>query len=812
MRVRERLVLVGNGMAGAACLEEILKRAPERFDVTVFGAERHGNYNRILLSSVLAGEADLEDITLHAPAWYAARGVELRLGVPVASIDRERRVVIGGDGSEAPYDRLILATGSVPFVPPIPGRELEGVIAFRTIEDCQTMMDAAKQHRRAAVIGGGLLGLEAARGLQHLGMEVTVVHLADRLMERQLDARGGAYLRRAIEGQGIRVQLKRSTAEFLGEGRVRGLRFADGEVMEADLVVVAAGIRPAADLAKASGLECGRGVCVDDELRTSDPNIFAVGECAEHRGQCYGLVAPLYEQGKVLADVITGVKGRVYEGSVVSTKLKVSGVAVYSGGVYEEDDGTEVLLREDSLAGIYQKVLLREGRIIGAVFVGDAGPAGEIERYMRSGEILNGARAGLLAPAGGHGEAKKSAGVETLADDAIVCGCNGVAKGTILEAIRSQKLMTRKEVASCCGASRSCGGCGPQVEALIKSVHGESAGGPAVKPLCECTALSRSEIVAAIRQRHLTSVGEVFQALGWYGEGCAVCRPAVNYFLTMCWPGENEDDPRSRFVNERVHANIQRDGTFSVVPRMYGGVTTPDELLRIAEVARKYNVPTVKITGGQRIDLLGVKKEDLPAVWEELDMPSGFAYAKAVRTVKTCVGNTYCRFGTRDSMGMGIRIEREFENLWTPAKVKMAVNACPRNCAESLIKDVGLIAVDKAWEIYVGGNGGVKIRSAELLASVETDDEAIELIAAFLQLYREEANYNERTSVWCERVGIEAIRREVVEDRERRAELAARMNRALTGRVDPWSDRVRRVLEGDAEMVREFTPLASVPV
>jgi nitrite reductase (NADH) large subunit len=395
--------------------------------------------------------------------------------------------------------------------------------------------------------------------------------------------------------------------------------------------------------------------------------------------------------------------------------------------------------------------------------------------------------------------------------DAIICGCNGVSKGAIVAAIHSQGLKTRKEVAACTNASRSCGGCGPQVDALIKMVHGDTVvAAPTKKPLCDCTMMSRDEVVTAIRELHLTSVRETMSALGWSTEGCGVCRPAINYFVTMCWPGENEDDPRSRFINERVHANIQRDGTYSVVPRMYGGVTTPDELRRIAEVAQRHEVPLVKVTGGQRIDLLGIKKEMLPSIWKELDMPSGFAYAKAVRTVKTCVGSTFCRFGTKDSIGLGIRIEKTFENLWTPAKVKMAVNGCPRNCAESLIKDVGLIAVDKAWEIYVGGNGGVKIRVAELLCTLEDEDEVIEVIAAFLQLYRREANYNERTSHWCEQVGIDYIKRCVVENLEHRRELAADMHKALDNRVDPWKDRAERFERGDVQVVNEFAPI-SVP-
>ncbi|MGI8907905.1 MAG: nitrite reductase large subunit NirB [Candidatus Sumerlaeaceae bacterium] len=809
--MREKLVFIGNGMAGIACLENILRLAPERYEVTVFGAEKYPNYNRIQLSPVLAGDMNWDDIILNPQAWYAEHNIRLHMGVKATAIDRHRRVVYGDDGIEEPYDKLVLATGSNALIIPIPGHDKQGVVVFRTIDDCKAMIEASKEFSRAAVIGGGLLGLEAARGLKNLGMEVSVVHLADWLMERQLDPGAGQYLARAIREQGIDVLLGRQTEAIEGEHRVTGLRFKDGQRLDTDFVVMAAGIKPNAELARAAALECNRGVVVSDFMQTSDPTVYAVGECAEHRGICYGLVAPLYEQGRVLAAHLTGGETVPYTGSVLSTKLKVSGVDVFAGGIAQEDAECEVMRIEDSASGIYKKAVIKEGRLVGAVLVGDMAPAMQLEQLLRSGKELNGERPTLLIgkpKEANTGPPKPTAELVDLPGDAIICGCNGVCKGTIVAAIHSQNLTTRKEVAAVTNASRSCGGCGPQVDALIAMVHGDtSVPHRRKKPLCDCTLLSRDDVVAAIREHRLTSVNQAMSFLHWTTEGCGVCRPAINYFLTMCWPGENEDDPRSRFVNERVHANIQKDGTYSVVPRMYGGVTTPAELERIAQVARKHDVPLVKITGGQRIDLLGITKESLPAIWEELDMPSGFAYGKAVRTVKTCVGSTFCRFGTRDSIEMGIRIEKTFENLWTPAKVKMAVNGCPRNCAESLIKDVGLIAVDTAWQIYVGGNGGVKVRTAELLATVETDDEAIEIIAAFLQLYRREAQYNERTSSWCENVGIDYIHRNVVENLEQRLELAEQMWKALNHRVDPWRDRVEKIRRGDEATEREFSSL-----
>ncbi len=810
--MRQRLVVVGNGMAGVACLERILALAPDRFDVTVLGAETHPNYNRILLSGLFDDGTSFDELVLNPVGWYRERGIDLRLGVAVASVDRARGVVVTRDGAELPYDRVLLATGSSAIVLPIPGVELGGVFVFRTVDDCRGMIAAARSGaRRAAVIGGGLLGLEAARGLRRLGLQVTVVHLVDRLMERQLDATGAAYLRRAIRAQGIDIRLATETREILGaDGRVTGLRFADGDTLPCDLVVMAAGIRPNAEVARHSGLDVKRGVVVDDYLRTSDPAIYAVGECAEHRGVAYGLVQPLYEQGRVLAAHLCGRPVEPYAGSVVSTKLKVSGVDVFSAGDYMPepgDDGVEVLRVEDG--AVYKKLVVRGGCLAGAVLVGDLALAADVDRMVRVAEPVD-ARALLFgAPTRPSTPPTLDAQVAALAGGAIVCACNGVDKQTIVGAIRDRGCKTRKEVAACTNASRSCGGCGPQVDALVRAIHGgELPPAPGKRPLCECTPLSRAEVIAAIRERHYVRVRDVLAGLGWTGEGCGTCRPAINYYLTMCWPGENEDDPRSRFVNERVHANIQRDGTYSVVPRIYGGVTTPDELIRIGEVARRFGVPTVKVTGGQRIDLLGVAKEDLPAIWQALDLPSGFAYGKAVRTVKTCVGSTWCRFGTRDSMAMGVRIEHAFENLWTPAKVKMGVNACPRNCAESLIKDVGLIAGDKVWEIYVGGNGGVKVRQADLLCSVESDDEAMQIIGAFLQLYREEANYGDRTSAFVEAWGVAEIRRRIVDDVDGRRALVERLERALARRFDPWRERVQKLAGGDEATRREFAPLS----
>ncbi len=659
------------------------------------------------------------------------------------------------------------------------------------------MIEASKKYKKAIVIGGGLLGLEAARGLLNLSMEVSVVHIFDNLMERQLDPVASKLLQRELEKQGMRFLLEKQSAEILGGKRATGLRFADGTEEAADLIVMAVGIKPNVSLAKDSGIEVNRGIVVNDYLETNVPHVYAVGECAEHRGVVYGLVAPLFEQGQVLAKRLCGVETAPYEGSIVYTKLKVSGVDVFSAGEFLDSPDTRAIRVHDEFAGIYKKILVRDNKVVGAVLFGDTSDSSRILQMMRNGtDVMQIRRVSILEnPAATAGGAARGAGgasaVAAMADDEIVCGCNGVSKGRIVRAIREKGLCSVEEIKGCTGASRSCGGCKPLVAQLLEHVLGDAVAAAQKEPICSCTSLSREEVLAEIREKGLTSVREVMHVLEWHEpEGCSKCRPALNYYLNLLWPDAHADEPESRFVNERMHANIQKDGTYSVVPRIYGGVTSPAELKRIAEVAEKYRVPMVKITGGQRLDLLGVKKEDLPKIWEELDMPSGFAYGKAIRTVKTCVGSDFCRFGTQNSIQMGIDIEKKFERLNTPAKVKMAVSGCPRNCAESGIKDVGVVGIDGGWELYVGGNGGVHVRAGDLLCKVKTEAEVMEWIGAFLQYYRENANYGERTSYWVERVGVDAIR-QVLDDPETRRQLNERIDVALSVLKDPWQEIVR---------------------
>ncbi|MGG4420800.1 NADPH-nitrite reductase [Bacillus subtilis] len=784
---KKQLVLVGNGMAGVRAIEEILSVAKDEFQITIFGAEPHPNYNRILLSKVLQGDTDIKDITLNDWDWYEENNIQLYTNETVIKVDTENKTVITDADRIQPYDELILATGSVPFILPIPGADKKGVTAFRDIKDTDTMLAASKQYKKAAVIGGGLLGLEAARGLLNLGMDVSVIHLAPFLMERQLDATAGRLLQNELEKQGMTFLLEKQTEEIVGDDRVEGLRFKDGTSIEADLVVMAVGIRPNTTLGAESGIPVNRGIIVNDYMQTEIPHIYAVGECAEHRGIAYGLVAPLYEQAKVLAKHICGIETKPYEGSVLSTQLKVSGVEVFSAGDFNESEEKKAIKVFDEQDGIYKKIVLRGNQIVGAVLFGDSSEGNRLfSMIQKEADISETSKISILQPLNQEAGTSITA---AMSDDEIICGCNGVSKGAIIQAIQEKGCSSTDEIKACTGASRSCGGCKPLVEEILQHTLGSDFDASAQKEaICGCTTLSRDEVVEEIKAKGLSHTREVMNVLGWKTpEGCSKCRPALNYYLGMINPTKYEDDRTSRFVNERMHANIQKDGTYSVVPRMYGGVTNSTDLRKIADVVDNYEIPLVKMTGGQRIDLIGVKKEDLPKVWEDLDMPSGYAYGKTLRTVKTCVGEQFCRFGTQDSMALGIALEKKFEGLNTPHKVKMAVSACPRNCAESGIKDLGVVGIDGGWELYVGGNGGTHLRAGDLLMKVKTNEEVLEYAGAYLQYYRETANYLERTSAWLERVGLSHVQ-SVLNDPEKRQELNDRMNETLSVHKDPWKD------------------------
>ena len=784
---KRKLVMIGNGMAGIRTLEELLKLTPELYDITVFGNEPYPNYNRIQLSTVLQGDTTVQDIIMNDWQWYKDNNIELFTGEEIIKIDTEKKQVLSDNGRVTDYDECIVATGSRSFIIPFKGHDKEGVTGFRNIEDCEYMIESSKDYKKAVVIGGGLLGLEAARGLLNLGMEVKVVHLTPYLMEKQLDPVGSKMLQQELEAQGMEFLMEKDTEEILGDDHVTGIRFKDGTEVETDLVVMAVGVRANIDVAKDSGIEVNRAIVVNDFLETSVPNIYAVGECAEHRGNVYGLVAPLYEQGKVLAEFLAGKMPQPYEGSIVGTGLKVSGVDLYSAGTIMDDPSMKAIKVHNEFDGVYKKVLIRDNKVAGVVLFGDTSDSTRLFGMMRKNEDVSGMTSVSILSSGC--EAGAEGDVASMADDDLVCGCNGVSKGTIVNAIKENGLTTVDEVGGCTNAGRSCGRCKSTISSILSYTLGAGYDQSSQKEsICGCTTLSRDEVVSEIKEKGLTTVKEVMNVLDWKNEeGCSKCRPALNYYLGMIYMDQYKDDRDSRLVNEKMHANIQKDGSYTVIPRMYGGVTTAQDLKTIAEVAEKYEVPLVKLTGGQRIGLFGVKKCDLPAIWEELDMPSGYAYGKTLRTVKTCVGSQFCRYGTQDSMGLGIKLEQKFERLDTPHKVKMSASGCPRNCSESGIKDIGFVGVDDGYEVYVGGNGGTDLRAGDLLGKVRNDEEALELTSAYLQYYRETAQYLERTSKWLERVGLDHIK-EVLASEETRKSLNQRLDATLSRYRDPWKE------------------------
>jgi len=810
--VREHLVVIGNGMAGCRAVEELLARDAVRYRVTIFGAEPHVNYNRIMLSPVLAGEKTFEDIIINDHAWYADNGIELIAGDPVLAIDRAAKTVTSETGRVVRYDRLLIATGSDPFIIPVPGKDLPGVITFRDMKDVDSMLAAAANGGSAVVIGGGLLGLEAAHGLTLRGMKVTVLHIMPTLMERQLDEAAGWLLKTALEGRGQTILTGADTAEICGDGKVESVRLKDGTIIPASLVVMAVGIRPSVALAREAGLDVGRGIKVDDHMVTSDPAVLAVGECVEHDGNVYGLVAPLWEMCRSLADGLID-QHSGYKGSVTSTKLKVAGLDVFSAGDFSGGVGCEDIVLRDASRGVYKRIVVKDDRVIGAVLYGDTADGGWYFDLLKKGENIADVRDLLIfgqAFASGGGQADPKAAVAALSDDAEICGCNGVSKGKVVACVAAGNA-TLDAVRATCKASASCGSCTGLVETLLAVTLGDDyAGERAVKTMCKCTSFGHDDVRREIVAQGMTSIPEVMQKLHWSTpDGCSSCRPALNYYLLCALPGEYADDQQSRFVNERMHANIQKDGTYSVVPRMWGGITNPRELRAIADVVEKYDAPMVKVTGGQRLDIFGIKKEDLPAVWADLNaagMVSGHAYGKALRTVKTCVGSEWCRFGTQDSTGLGVQTERMTWGSWMPHKFKIAVSGCPRNCAEATIKDFGIVCVDSGYELHVGGNGGIHVRVTDLLCKVSTEQEALDYCAAFVQLYREEARYLERTAPWIERVGVDYVKSRIVEDETGREALRARFLYSQSfSQDDPWAE---RATGANTELHQHLQPIA----
>ena len=808
----EKLVIVGNGMAPGRMLEHLLEKAPGRYDVTIFNAEPRVNYDRIMLSPVLSGEKDFEQIIIHGDGWYIKNGITLYKGHKVVALDRAAKTVTSDRGVTAKYDKLVIATGSTPFILPVPGNNLAGVLSYRDLDDVQAMMLAAQSRSKAVVIGGGLLGLEAAAGLRERGMDVTVLHLMPTLMERQLDPAAGFLLQRELEGRGIKVRCKANTKRILGETKVEGIELADGTVIPCTLVVMAAGIRPSAWLGQNAGLACNRGVLVDDHMVTSDPDIFALGECAEVGGHVYGLVAPLYEMARIAAAKLAGeadISGFVHNDT--ATKLKVTGIDLFSVGDFADGEGREEIVLRDASAGVYKRVILKDNRVIGTVLYGEVADGAWFNDLKKKETDISEMRDTLIFGQAYQGGSPLDpmAAVAALPDDAEICGCNGVCKGKIVGTIKAKGLTSLDDVRAHTKASASCGSCTGLVEQVMKLSLGDGYNPAAVQPMCKCTDLGHDDVRRLIKAKQLKTIPSVMQDLEWKSScGCAKCRPALNYYLVADWPGEYEDDYQSRFINERVHANIQKDGTYSVVPRMWGGMTSAKELRAIADVVDKFKIPEVKVTGGQRIDMLGVRKHDLPAVWADLGKAgfvSGAAYAKGLRTVKTCVGSNWCRFGTQDSTGLGIRLEKFMWGSWTPAKLKLAVSGCPRNCAEATCKDIGVICVDSGYEIHFAGAAGLDIKGTEVLGLVKSEDEALEVIVALTQMYREQGRYLERIYKWTKRIGVPEIKAQIIEDLDRRRGYFDRFVQSqMFAQVDPWSERV------SGKDKHEFKPMASI--
>ncbi|MBM7068883.1 nitrite reductase large subunit NirB [Actibacterium sp. 188UL27-1] len=803
----QNLVIIGAGMATGRALEHLLDAEPDAYNVTLFNAEPRGNYNRIMLSPVLSGDKAYDEIVTHTAEWYDENGVTCRFGEKVAGIDRTAKTVTAANGDVVPYDKLLLGTGSNPFMIPLPGHDLEGVIAYRDLEDTERMMTMV-EGQKVVVIGGGLLGLEAAAGMAARGVDVTVVHLMGHLMERQLDEAAGYLLRKALIDKGITVKCSANSKEILGkDGHVTGLLLEDGTELPCDLLVMAVGIRPNTALAAEAGLAVGKGIHVDDQMVTSDADILAVGECVEHNGALFGLVAPLYEQAKVVAQTLLGQEAAFVQ-KEVSTKLKVTGCDLFSAGDFADGPGREDIVFRDPARGVYKRLVLEENRVKGAVFYGDTADSNWFFGLIKDGTDVAEMRETLIfGPAfQGGTPLDPMAAVAALPDDAEICGCNGISKGTIVAAIQdgATDLAAVRTVTK---ASGSCGTCTGLVEQVLGATLGDDFVIPAAQSMCGCTDLAHEEVRRLIKSKGLKSMPAVWQELGWKTTcGCHVCRPALNFYLLADWPVEYQDDPQSRFINERKHANIQKDGTFSVVPRIWGGITNPDELRAIADAADKYHVPTVKFTGGQRIDLLGVKGEDLPHIWADLNkagLVSGHAYSKGLRTVKTCVGTDHCRFGTQDSTGLGIRLEKMLWGSWTPHKLKLAVSGCPRNCAEATCKDIGVVCVDSGYQVSIGGAAGMDVKETELLCQVATEDETMEVVAAVTQLYRENAKYLDRIYKWMNKVGLDWIK-DQIDDPDTRRALADRFELSQSiYRKDPWAEHAR-------DKAETYQPLANL--
>ncbi len=809
---RRTLVVAGNGMVGQKLLELLVERgATAEWDIVTFCEERHLAYDRVGLSSFFTGTS-AEELSLVAPGFFDAAGLEVHVGDSVASIDRAAGKVVSAAGTAIAYDALVLATGSYPFVPPVPGHELPGCHVYRTLDDLEAIRADAAGRRVGAVVGGGLLGLEAANALRNLGLETHVVEFAPRLMPLQVDDGGGAALCRRIEDLGVHVHTGMATSELVAgdDGRVATMRFGDqDDALPVDLVVFSAGIRPRDQLARDCGLEVGArgGVAVDEACRTSDPRIYAIGECALADGRIWGLVAPGYQMARVVADRLLG-GDAVFAGADLSTKLKLMGIDVASfGDAFGATPGAESITFSDPVSNVYKRLVVAGGgdRVLGGILVGDASLYQTLVQMAR-GDMPTPAGVEELVLPVRSGGAPVSMGVDSLSDTATVCSCNSVTKGAICTAIAEGGLTEMAAVKACTAAGTGCGGCVPLVTDLLKSEL-RKAGVEVRNNLCEHFDYSRRELFDIVRVHRLTSFSEVLAHHG-QGMGCEICKPAVASMFASLGIGAGyilEPAQASlQDTNDHFLANMQRDGTYSVIPRVPGGEITPDQLITIGEVARDFGL-YCKITGGQRIDLLGARVEQLPAIWSRLvdaGMESGHAYGKALRTVKSCVGTTWCRYGVQDSTSMAIELELRYRGLRAPHKLKSAVSGCTRECAEAQSKDFGVIATENGWNLYVCGNGGMRPRHADLLAAGLDSETLIRYIDRFLMFYIRTADRLQRTSVWLENLegGLDHLKAVVVDDiLGIGADLEADMERHVAEYRCEW-----RTTIDDPEKMRRF--------
>jgi nitrite reductase (NADH) large subunit len=768
-RKKKQIVVIGNGMVGHRFCERLVEFDEQKTcQIVSFCEEPRAAYDRVNLTKYF-DHRNAAKLAMAEPSWYEDNGVILHVGDRATEIDRTNRVVRSAKGQEIPYDVIVLATGSAPFVPTVPGIDKKGIFVYRTIDDLDQIIAYGQKVKAAAVIGGGLLGLEAAKAAYDLGLQTHVVEFAPRLMPRQIDEAGSKVLVSKINALGVQVHVSKNTEKILGNGSVEGMAFVGGDALDVQMIIVSAGIKPRDELARACGLNVGPrgGVVVDDHLRTSDPDIYAIGEVALFNNMIYGLVAPGYEMAEIAAANLTGTD-RVFTGADMSTKLKLMGVDVASFGNAFPEKNAKAVTHEDPFTGSYKKLIFNdEGTIlIGGILVGDASDYGQLLMLSKSGQTLAVKPSELLL---GQSTAPQGAGrmVTAIPNETQVCSCNNVSKGQICDAIRGKNLTSVEEIKLCTKAGTGCGGCLPLVTDLFKAEI-RATGKRVNNNLCEHFTVSREELFQIVKIKHIQSFDELIRSHG-RGQGCEICKPAVASILASLWNENVVDHTTIQDTNDRFLANIQRGGSYSVVPRVPGGEITPEKLIALGTVAKKFGLYT-KITGGQRIDMFGAQKHDLPDIWEDLvnaGFESGHAYAKALRTVKSCVGTTWCRFGVQDSVGFAIRVENRYKGFRAPHKLKSAVSGCIRECAEAQGKDFGIIATEKGWNLYVCGNGGAKPRHADLLAADIDADTCIKYIDRFLMYYTQTADRLTRTSVWLEKLegGIEYLRDVIIHDR-----------------------------------------------